>query len=126
MKSFISIFVILFFILSFNECTYNKEDVLYSTKTNTCDTTNITFQAKVAPIFAQNCLICHGNAVSPPDGGGIRLQDYQDVKANIDRVYGAMSHKAGFIPMPLGSTSTIDPCQIKIVRIWKDAGAPNN
>ena len=109
---------------SFSNCLYNKADILYPA--NACDTSNVTFKGKVAPVFASHCLVCHGNSVSPPNGGGHRLQDYADVKANILIAYGAMSHQPGFIPMPLGQKETIDPCEIKIVRIWKDAGAPNN
>jgi hypothetical protein len=120
------VYLVLLFIISItcSTCLYNKEDILYAEKS--CDTTNITFSGKVAPVFARNCLVCHGNAVSPPDGGGLRLQDYPDVRANITRAYGSMSHKPGFVPMPLGMSGTIDSCEIKIVRIWMNAGMPDN
>ena len=117
-------FVLLVLIaISLSSCKYSKEEILYPV--TTCDTTNIKFSGRVASVFALNCLMCHGNNVVPPSGG-IRLQDYADVKIYIDRSLGAMSHLPGFKPMPLGSTETIDACQIKVVRIWKDAGAPNN
>ena len=124
MKSFFYSILFLFVIASFTTCYYYKEDIRYSN--NACDTTNITFTGKVAPVFANNCLVCHGNSVAPPDGGGLRLQDYADVKANITKAFGSMSHLPGFIPMPLGQSETIDPCSIKIVRIWIDAGMPDN
>ena len=124
MKSlfYFTILVVILFI--FSRCVYNKAEVLYPN--NKCDTTNITFTGKVAPVFANHCLSCHGNAVSPPDGAGIRLQDYADVKTNLALAYAAMTHQSGLVPMPLGQTETIDACEITIVRIWKDAGAPNN
>lgn len=124
MKSVFYSILLIIIMLSLTTCFYNKEDILYAK--NQCDTTNITFSGKVSPVFAKNCLVCHGNAVAPPDGGGLRLEDYADVKANISRAYGAMSHLPGFIPMPLGQSETIDQCEIKIVRIWKDSGMPDN
>lgn len=124
MKSFFYSILFLFVIASFTTCYYYKEDIRYSN--NSCDTTNITFTGKVAPVFASNCLVCHGNTVAPPDGGGLRLQDYADVKANITKAFGSMSHQPGFIPMPLGQSETINPCSIEIVRKWIDAGMPDN
>ena len=115
-----------FIILGFTKCYYNKEEVLYPNLANSCDTTNITFKAKVAPIFQANCLRCHGNAVATSNGGGVRLEDYGDVKSHLDRAYGSMSHQLGYLPMPKDMSSTIDHCQIKIVRIWKDAGGLDN
>ncbi|MDD4969421.1 MAG: hypothetical protein PHT07_08330 [Paludibacter sp.] len=124
MKSVLYSIILILIMLSLTTCYYYKEDIRYSK--NQCDTTNITFSGKVVPVFAQNCLICHGNAVAPPDGGGLRLENYADVKMNITRAFGAMSHAPGFFPMPLGQSATIDTCEIKIVRIWKDAGMPDN
>lgn len=110
----------------FSRCAYNNEETLYAEKTGSCDTTNITYSARVAPVFRANCLGCHGNSVAASSGAGIRLENYNDVKANIERAYGAMSHQPGFVPMPKGMSSKIDACQIEAVRIWKEAGAPNN
>ena len=124
MKSLFYLLLLVIIMLSLSTCYYSKEDVLYAV--NTCDTTNVTFRGKVASVFANHCLSCHGNAVSPPNGGGIRLQDPADLKANIYRAYGAMSHQKGFLPMPKDMTETIDPCEIKTVKIWMDAGALNN
>ncbi|HLP04411.1 MAG TPA: hypothetical protein VK152_03180 [Paludibacter sp.] len=110
----------------FGQCVYNNEEDLYPGQTETCDTTNITFSGKVAPVLRANCLACHGNSVAASNGGGIRLEDYSDVSANIQRLFGAMSHQPGYIPMPKGISSKIDECQINAVRIWKEAGTPDN
>jgi len=107
-------------------CTYNNEEVLYGGSTNSCDTTNITFTAKVAPIFINNCVRCHGNIVAAQSGGGIKLENYEDIKANINRAYGAMNHDPLIQPMPRDMSAKIDACDIKKVRIWKDAGALKN
>lgn len=125
-RKLICFFVLVFVILVFCTCYYNKEDVLYANNTDTCDTTNITFKGRVVSILETNCLRCHGNAVANSNGSGIRLEDYADVKARMDRVYGAITHQSGYFPMPKGMTSQIDSCQIKAFRIWKDAGGLNN
>ena len=122
-----SFFILLGLIaLVFSTCYYHNEEMLYSNDGNSCDTTNITFSAKVAPIFKTNCLRCHGNAVALSNGGGIRLEDYADVKAHLDRAYGDMSHQDGYIPMPRDMSATINECSIRKVRIWKDAGGLDN
>lgn len=126
MRKKIYLFLFLLILFGFNSCYYHNEETLYSNATNTCDTTNITFKATVAPIFRENCLSCHGNAVASSNGGGVRLEDYVDVKEHLDHAYGSMSHLPGYLPMPKGMSNTIDECQIKKVRIWKDAGGLNN
>ena len=113
-------------VLCFVTCVYNKEESLYPDLSNACDTTNITFKLRVAPVFSANCLSCHGNSVAPVNGGGVRLQDYPDVKLYLNIAYGSMSHMPGYRPMPKGMSGTIDSCQIKTVRVWKNAGAPDN
>ena len=123
MKSFVFVFFLFIVMFSFSNCLYNKEDKLYPD--NPCDTTHITYNGKIDSVFAANtCYTCHATSVAPPDGGGLRLDIYPVVKENINRVYGAITHKNGFKPMPLGQSETIDPCAIKIIQIWKDSGMP--
>jgi hypothetical protein len=118
--------VLVLFTLVFSNCYYHNEETLYSNDGNACDTTNVTFRAKIAPIFQTNCLRCHGNAVALTNGAGIRLEDYADVNAHLDRAYGAMAHLDGYLPMPKDLSTKIDECSIKKVRIWKDAGGLDN
>jgi len=124
MRKMLFFLVLGLIILGFSTCYYNNEETLYSI--NGCDTTNSTFQATIAPIFETNCLRCHGNAIALSNGGGIRLQDYADVKTHLDRAYGAMSHQEGYLPMPKDMSVLIDECSIRKVRIWKDAGGLDN
>lgn len=126
MRNLIPFLIFVLMVMIFSACVNNKEEVLYPNVSNSCDTTNITFEAKVAPIFSANCLSCHGNDAAAANGGGVRLQDYVDVKSHIDRIYGSISHQTGYIPMPKNMTNTIDKCQIKIVQIWIQKGALNN
>jgi hypothetical protein len=122
----LSLLVLLSVFFGVFSCASNKEELLYPNRGNACDTTNITFRARVAPVFSTNCLSCHGNSVASSSGGGVRLQDYADVKANLNKAYGSMAHLPGYLPMPKGMSGRIDSCSIKAVRIWKEAGAPNN
>lgn len=103
----------------FHSCYYDKEEQLYPSLA-ACDTTNITYSQKIVPILNANCLSCHGNSVYQSNGGGIRLQDYPDVKANVNQVYDAVINGR----MPKGAK--LDDCSITAIRIWKNAGALNN
>jgi len=125
-KKLTCFFMLAFLFLGLCTCFYNKEEVLYPNQTNTCDTTNITFNGKVVAVLEANCFRCHGNAVAISEGAGIRLEDYADVNDRMDQMYGAMAHLDGYLPMPRDKSSKIDSCQIKTFRIWKDAGGLNN
>jgi len=123
MKSLLEIVILIIIILSLSTCYYNKEEILYQDKS--CDTTNITYIGKIDTIFSKKtCFSCHASTVAPPDGGGLQLDKYAIVKANINRVIGAITHQPGFKSMPLGQSETIDPCSINIIQLWKAAGMP--
>ncbi|NDP20158.1 MAG: hypothetical protein GZ091_03635 [Paludibacter sp.] len=118
MKSFIYLFFLsAIFSISLYSCYYDKEELLYPTQA-ACDTTNVTYALKVAPIFSANCTSCH-NESSP--GGGIQLQNYGVLKTNINQSYDAIVK--GRMPKDGGK---LDDCSISTVRIWKNAGALNN
>lgn len=91
----------------------------------TCDTSNITYSGTITGIIQSNgCLStdCHGgnNPLS-----GIKLNDYNSVKAMETRLYGALNHSSGFVAMPQ-NTGKISQCEIDKVQAWIKAGAPNN
>jgi hypothetical protein len=125
MKKIITPLIIMAFVAGLTRCVYNKEEILYPQLSSGCDTTNVTFSGKVSPIISDNCLRCHGNDVAIANGGGMMLEGYSNVKANINRVYGAISHLSGYSAMPKDGSKLSD-CTIQTVKIWKDAGALNN
>ncbi len=103
-------------------CYYDKEDLLYG---NNCDTSNTTYSSTITGILNNyGCLGCH---VGVNPSGGINLENYTNVKAVVDngKIYGAITHSPGFVPMPDGAAKMND-CDIKKVKAWIDAGAPNN
>lgn len=89
-----------------------------------CDSNKFAFAADIQPILNNYCRGCH-NAAAP--SGGIALDSYNGASnvALNGRLYGAISHSAGFSAMPQGSAK-LDDCTIARVRAWIQAGAPNN
>lgn len=96
---------------------------------NDCDVSNVTFSGDVWPVINSNCKSCH-SGTSP--SGGIRLEDYDDVKAQggisagqPGSLYGAISHNSGNTNMPQNA-SKLSACTIKKIKAWIDGGMPNN
>lgn len=89
-----------------------------------CNITNVTYSASVAPILQTHCTGCHSGS-SP--SGGISLATHASVAAvaGNGKLYGSISHQAGFKAMPQGG-SKLPACQIDQIKTWIDAGAPNN
>ncbi len=113
-----------------------KNDKQAASPGPTCpDTTNITYSAVVTPILAGNCYSCHGTN-SNAGSGGIILQDYSVIKTyaiatSLDgstgsKLYGNITHAGSpYVNMPFGGGQLSD-CDIKKIKIWINAGAPNN
>jgi uncharacterized membrane protein len=89
-----------------------------------CDTTNVKYSTHIKPLIQNSCQGCHSGA-SP--GGGIELATYAGVKAIADngQFIGAISHLTGYSAMPKNGNKLSD-CQIKMVNIWINQGAPEN
>ncbi len=122
---FFSIAVILVigaFMLTMNSCYYDKAEILYPP--NTCDTATVTYNVSIIPILSANCTGCHGGSVP---AGGMDLSIYSVVKAQVDngRLWGSVSHTAGYKPMPKNSDKLND-CNLNKIKLWILAGAPNN
>ncbi len=115
------VIVALLFFAATNGCYYDKEELLYPNAFN-CDTAQSKYSTTVLPIISASCYSCHsGNFPS----GGIKLDTYLGLKTNIAKVYGAISHSSGFVPMPQSAPKLSD-CNIKAVKKWMDDGALQN
>ena len=105
-------------------CYYDKEDLLYPQSGN-CDTANSTYLTVVQPALqSYGCIGCHsGSAPS----GNILLNTYANVKsyAQNGKLYGSITHSAGYSPMPQGGNK-MNTCMINKIKAWIDAGALNN
>ena len=102
-------------------CRYDKEQV------GICTTSGVTYSATITGIInTYGCLnsSCHGGSTP---ASGFSLADYNGVKAKVTdgRLFGAISHASGFSPMPKNA-GKMSECDIKKVKAWIDAGAPNN
>lgn len=111
--------------LIFYSCESNNEEELYSDlQKNVCDTTNLSFMDDISPFLDNRCIGCHNfqNA-----NGEIRLDNYDEVKKNVDngRLLGAIEHQPGFEPMPLNQPM-LPECDINRIKAWINAGAMNN
>lgn len=87
--------------------------------------TNITYSNTIKNLIANyDCFSCHG---PNNPAAGFSLSSYTEVKSKVDdgRLFGAVNHSPGFVPMPENGRK-MDQCDINKVRAWIDAGAPNN
>ncbi len=110
--------------IAFSGCYYDIEEELYGTKP--CDTTTpVTYSQTITGLLSQyGCNSCHGgNAPS----GNVKLDTYTGVKtvATNGKLLGAVSHAAGFSPMPQGGNKLSD-CDVNKIKTWIDAGALQN
>lgn len=108
--------------LLFTGCYYDIEEELYPVS-GTCDTSNVTYTATIAPIMNQHCVSCHsGSAPS----GNIDLTSYANVmaEASTGSLYGSMSHDPNWSAMPQGGNK-LDDCTLLKIKTWVDRGTPN-
>lgn len=91
--------------------------------TSACDTTVFTYTA-VKKIVDANCINCHSGATP---SGGLNYSTYSGLKAVADagRLLGAVTHAAGYTPMPYQQPK-LDDCKVTQIRKWIQSGAPNN
>jgi hypothetical protein len=103
-------------------CYYDKEEILYPQ--TACDTTTVTYSSSVVPMLLSNCTSCHGGSAP---SAGINLSAYAGVKAQADngKLWGSISHAAGFSAMPKNAAK-MSTCNLAKIKKWIDAGAPNN
>jgi hypothetical protein len=127
MRTPIAISSLVLMLITVSSCYYDSEEYLYPQTSNQCDTTNVTYANSVVPVLQNYCLSCHSNSTAASFGGNIKLEDYPDVKARADdhRLLGSVAHESGYSPMPSGAPQ-LDNCKITTIRIWVNAGAPNN
>ena len=89
-----------------------------------CDTENVSFSGFVQPLLESHCQGCHTGA-SPSGGVDLSTHSAIQVYANNGKLYGAISHEAGFEPMPQGGDK-LDDCSLDKIKSWIEAGALNN
>jgi hypothetical protein len=127
--------------LFFSGCYYDNIEDLYPKNPldtliggSNCDTASaISYANDIQPILSDRCGTnsCHSSSPS----SGIDLSTHDKVAAisvkNADGssvLYSVINwdNKASGSQMPKGSTTKIDDCSMAKIRLWINAGAPNN
>lgn len=119
----VALTIISFIVLNaLSSCYYDKSDLLYPD--TACDTSLVKYSTSVQPVLSSNCISCHGGATP---SAGISLDNYAAVKLQVDngRLWGAVSHNPSYSAMPKNSNK-LNACNLAKIKIWIDAGAPNN
>ncbi|OJY88877.1 MAG: hypothetical protein BGP13_02345 [Sphingobacteriales bacterium 40-81] len=108
-------------IIWISACSKDSEDEL---TTSQCNTDNMKYSTDILPIIQTNCYSCHGNGIVT---NGIDLDGYTKLRIQADNgnLTGAISHAAGYTPMPYNAPKLSD-CDINKIKSWIQNGAPDN
>lgn len=104
--------------------TWIQQGALNNACDGACDLLDVTFAGTIQPIIQQSCQGCHSGA-SPQ--GSVSLTSYAQIQgyANSGALYGSVNHDAGYTAMPYNQPQ-LDDCKVEQIRLWVEAGAPNN
>jgi hypothetical protein len=124
----ISFIASLLLVLVLPGCYFDNEQELYPYNNN-CDTTAITYSITITPIIQHNCNTCHGSSTAVVSGAGIDLEGHANLSGYITAhqtlFLNAIQHTGSAVPMPLGGGS-LSSCNLTHIKMWIDAGMPNN
>lgn len=89
-----------------------------------CETESVSFSADIAPIIKDACYGCHNQHIRE---GGIELLDYEDIQmvALDGSLLGTVAAEPGYVRMPFESIA-LSACYVEKIRVWVEAGAPEN
>lgn len=88
-----------------------------------CDTVDFKYSTALKNIISAKCQGCHNPSTK---SGNIDLSTYAGVKAvtTNGRLYGSVTWSTGYSKMP--PALKLPDCEIRQIKKWIDAGAPNN
>ena len=88
------------------------------------DCSNVSYQLDIVPIFLENCENCHLNGGS---FSGIKLDEHDNVTANLERILGVVRKDEKYASMPpIGVGDSLNEQEIKLIECWVENGALNN
>jgi hypothetical protein len=107
---------------SLNSCSKDFEDDFNNI--NSCDTVSMSLATHVKPILSSQCLGCHSTLSNQ---GGVKLEEYNDLKDWVDSglLLSSIKHDGNAQPMPK-SAPQMDACSINKITAWINQGALNN
>ncbi|MCS7074104.1 MAG: hypothetical protein NZ108_06530 [Bacteroidia bacterium] len=132
-SSFLCSVFFLFFALVTNGCLYDKfMPPPPPPLPPSCDTINVTYTATIKPILQQNCYECHSStATNPQRPGYLFFDNFNELKtialaqSPASNLRDRINHRGIQPYMPFQRTK-LDPCTIRKIEIWIEAGCPNN
>jgi hypothetical protein len=103
-----------------DSCVNNNELDLYGT--SECDLTNVTWNSKISAIMQANCVMCHNEEIHY---NGVRHDNYASemIVVNDGRLRGVVNHLNGYVQMPKDRPK-LPKCELDLINIWIDNGAP--
>jgi hypothetical protein len=119
-------------LLNLGGCYYDNYEELHPElllNTGQCDTSGvISYSANIVPILKSNCgsnNSCHNSTGA---GGGVILDNYNDVKSSVNggRLWSAIVWDGNAAQMPKNSSAQIKACYMAQIYKWINSGAPNN
>ncbi|MFM7729291.1 MAG: c-type cytochrome [Flavobacteriales bacterium] len=117
MKISIATSILITCLLSLHSCYYDNEAYLYNE--TICADTTYTYTDRLAPIFNNNCVSCHGPGENPD------LSTFTDVNTwkeeIVCRVVERNSCSLGAAMPPSGS---LQVCDIQAFTLWQQNGYP--
>jgi mono/diheme cytochrome c family protein len=128
MKSSFNLLILLllpvFFITS---CANENKDQLVppGCKSDSTDY-QVSYKTDIAPILENNCYGCHGNG-NTGGSGGINLQDTTTLNKYINngQLIANITHTSNN-PMPPPPAQMLSDCEISLISLWIQQGAPKN
>ncbi len=111
-----------FLVYVFSSCAFNSEEELYGIEE--CDTTIITWEQPIEEILAKNCVECHNENLNYR---GVRHDTYELelIVVNDGRLNGVVNHLPGYPQMPY-QRPQLPECELQLINLWLDRGAPEN
>ena len=109
-------------VAGFNACTFYSEEELYGA--GECDTTLVTWEDPIREILAMNCVECHNAELNY---NGVRHDEYELelMVVNDGRLNGVINHLPGYPQMPY-QRPQLPECELLLINIWIERGAPEN
>ncbi len=89
-----------------------------------CKVEGVTYSGFVKKVVDSQCIGCHK---SSNPSGGINIEGYDNLKANVDngKFFNSINWSSGYVKMPLNGTK-MDTCTLNKIKYWIDNGAKNN
>lgn len=103
--------------LSLTFCKSSKET---TTSTNTKQAPTVTYLQDIQPIMAANCAPCH----FPPKGNKKPLDNYADVKAEVDDIIKRIQLNPGDHGYMPAKRPKLSDETIQTIKTWKAEGTP--